>query len=138
MSFRRGWSLTLFIVIGTTLAMVQGACVIEKIEDANEAAARESAVEPGTEVRKVSIFDLRTGDCFNPPSNFARPDYGEHTEVERVEVVPCDGDWGYKVVKLILIETAEESSYPRVDYFDGVWERRMPTRIELYDVSHAR
>ena len=104
-------TLTLLLSIALiSIACDTGDVYDEKIQSSNEA-ARQSQSE--WEFDNIHYLDLRDGDCFNAPDNF---------EIVNVELVPCSGEWMYRVLHSFLVD--KEGHYPGDDYFAEQFHRR--------------
>lgn len=122
------------LVTAVFLVMLLGlACETDeqKIKKANEAASsgQSSSNDPVTE--RISIFDLRTGDCYNDPQ-LSEIQIGETGESGRVELVPCTSDYQFRLVESIIVDGSDGARYPGDAYFTKVWNDRCPLIAELF------
>jgi hypothetical protein len=94
----------------------------ERISGQNSAArtAIAGGNEPGPtreidgDSRRVSVFDLRVGDCLAEDAVYADADEDEFSESETIAIVECDGtDVAGRVSKFHLFE--EDTDYPGED-----------------------
>ena len=69
-----------------------------------------STAEPGPAplVTDINALDVREGDCISSKLR-------EGAEVETVEIVTCSGDWNFRVLNLLEVESG--SQFPGDDYF---------------------
>ena len=110
-------TLLLLVLVGGLLVLIGCTDNREKIRAANQAAAS-SSISSVEETGKISVFDLRDGDCFNA----ARIVGTEVEDLENVELVPCSGDWGYRVLSSFVVSL--DGDYPGDDYFTNEADRR--------------
>lgn len=103
------------------LALLATACETDtqKIKDANEAAGSSAPSSDTGGPEKISIFDLRTGDCYNEPSLGAIGD-DEEVELEEVERVPCSSNYQFKIAASMLADDPADGKYPGVPFFDDM------------------
>ena len=102
-----------------------------KIRDANDAARTNPSSLDDQNPSRKSSFDLRVGDCYND-SALGALDYGETTDIDRVEIVSCSGPHEYEVVELIFIDKPSGAPYPGESYFEDVHEADCPLETAFY------
>ncbi len=114
MIFKSKYSIAvLFLaVLAGLLTLVACTTDEDRIKEANTAAASGGqSGDSGQLTGKISIFDLRDGDCFNAPTVPG----SETVNMEDVELVPCSGDWVYQALSSFVV--ALDGDYPGEDYF---------------------
>ena len=109
-------TLVLFIALGGLLTLVACTADAERIREANTAAASGSGNSDQL-TGKISVFDLRDGDCFNAAEI---PD-SETVDFEQVELVPCSSDWVYRALNSFVVD--RQGQYPGEDYFMAEGDR---------------
>jgi len=91
------------LLISTILLLTILGCSTDKerIRDLNEATGKTQVFDPDTVGGTIDTFDLRDGDCFNSASLAG---LGEEFGIfEEVELVPCSGDWQFRILNSFLI-----------------------------------
>ena len=102
----------------------------EKIEAANQA-ARQNQERTTNDFGRVSIFDLRAGDCYNEPDALAIGD-NETIELEGVDVVPCTQSHDFEVLELLYVDRPDGSAYPGINFFDTMFYEQCPLRSDYF------
>ncbi len=105
------------LVIG---AVFDGGDDAERIREQNEA-VRASQTDTGGATAetdrvgngRLSIFDIRGGDCFSLAGYVA--EVGEAQMVGEVQLVPCSGVWQYILLNAFVV--GADDGYPSQDYF---------------------
>ena len=96
----------------------------ERIDEANAAAGGATQADDRPQEGRVSVFDLREGDCYDlPSSDEVVLDVGD------VELVPCGGA-EYKVLDLVPIR--DSGPWPGRAAIDTLVTARCPRTTELF------
>lgn len=103
----------------------------QKIDDANQAARFSQEQSGPNEPGRISIFDLREGDCYDEPDSLAISDE-EIIEVEFVEVVPCSGPHQFEVQRLLFVDQPGGAPYPGTSFFDDMFYRECPFTADFF------
>ena len=118
-------TLALLIVLPVMACGVSVQQSQQQIDDANEAARSNEPESNEDRPQKISVFDLRTGDCYNEPDLLAT-DEGESLELNRVELVSCDGPHDFEVLQLVFVDHEKGAPYPGEAYFDDLFISECP------------
>lgn len=100
-------------ILGGLLVLAACTTDAERIREANTAVASSSGNSEQF-TGKISIFDVRDGDCFNAPivPETQSIDYFD------VELVACSDDWSHKALNSFLVEL--DGDYPGDRYFENL------------------
>ena len=79
----------------------------QSVREANQAPV-ESTAEPPTPSAEIQAIELQEGDCIDST-------IPEGISIDTVVIVPCSGDWQYRVVT--VFDVPEGDSYPGEDTF---------------------
>jgi len=105
-------ALLFLAVLAGLLTLVACTTDEDRIKEANTAAASSGqSGDSGQLTGKISVFDLRDGDCFNAP----KIPGGESVNMEDVELVSCSDDWIYRALSSFVVTL--DGDYPGQDYF---------------------
>lgn len=102
----------------------------QRIREANEAAAvgsKTSEILTG----KISVFDIRDGDCFDAP-------YLPGTsavDLYDVELVSCSADWAYRSLSSFMVDL--DGDMPEESYWDRVTGTQCPPLTNVFIYPHA-
>jgi hypothetical protein len=96
----------------------------DKIKSQNVAGAAPTVAPFGG---TKSVFDLRVGDCFVDSSLTGAGD--ETVDLEKVSVVPCIGNWTFKVLKLYAVSGS--GAYPGDDFFASEADKNCPLEYDV-------
>ena len=92
-----------------TLSMAACEDDAQFVRQANESAATSTATaEPPTPSAEIQVTELEDGDCVNST-------LPEGISIDTVVIVPCSGDWQYRVLKSFQVADAE--AYPDEGFF---------------------
>ena len=117
----------------TLLALMLTACEddAQSVREANLTPSL-STVEGTPPSAEIHVMELEVGDCVN--STIA-----EGISIDDVVIVPCSGEWQYKVLDTFQVADAEE--YPDEEFFDGQvaenCDRHRQTASHLYPTSES-
>ena len=101
----------------------------QSVRDANQTPA--AATEEGTQLSaEIQATELQDGDCVNST-------IPEGISVDAVVIVPCSGDWQYRVLSSFQLADAE--AYPGQDFIDeqAVENCHPLTTIYLYPLADS-
>ena len=130
---KRRLTLKTLLILAVLVVSASG-CVLndtQKIDDANEAARLSQNLTGPNNPGRISIFDLRQGDCYDEPDSLAISDE-EIIEVEFVEVVPCSGPHQFEVQRLLFVDHPDGSPYPGTTFFDDMFYRECPFTADFF------
>ena len=92
-----------------TLSMAACEDDAQSVRQSDESAAASTATaEPPTPSAEIQITELEDGDCINST-------LPEGISIETVVIVPCSGDWQYRVTNSFQVADAE--AYPDESFF---------------------
>jgi len=112
-------------LLTTLLFLGCGPSSEDLIDSANQNAQNSQSKQK--EFGEINPLALQDGDCFNGPS----VDYSETvTEYFNVNVVPCSGQWMYKVINSFLVD--KDGPYPGEDYFRLQFNTHCDPRATLF------
>ena len=103
----------MLLVALLSITLVMAACEddAQSVRQANESAAASTATaETPTPSADIHVTELKDGDCVNST-------LPEGISIDTVVIVPCSGDWQYRVLKLFQVADAE--AYPGESFFDS-------------------
>jgi hypothetical protein len=123
----KSWPLTNLSKIGIVLFFaLTVSCTTDanRIQDAQEAVDSGVITEQDRETGEISIFDIRDGDCFN--DMLTKDLTGEQeSSVYKVELVPCSGDWDFRV--LDVFTSNQSGEFPS----DAAWRDEADSRCPM-------
>ena len=122
-------SIAMLILAASAVLLTLGACTTDadRISEANTVAARNNSTPaPDTQTGKISVFDLRDGDCFNAAEI---PGF-ETVDFEEVELVPCSSSWVYRALNSFVVD--RDGDYPGEDYFMAEGDSRCNRLASVY------
>ena len=97
-------AMLLVALLSITLSMAACEDDAQSVRQANETAAAPTATaETPTPSAEIQVTELRDGDCVNST-------LPEGIDIDTVVIVPCSGDWQYRVLK--LFQVADTEPYP--------------------------
>ena len=101
---------TLFLLLALPLLLLAGCdSDADTVREANEAPAASTATaETPTPSAEIHATKLEDGDCINSTLL-------EGVDIENVVIVPCSGDWQYRVRNSFQVADAED--YPGIESF---------------------
>ena len=108
------------------MALVACTADAERIREANEAAADSSSVIDQM-TGKISVFDLRDGDCFDAPEI---PGGSGLFDLEDVKLLGCSGDWSFVALNSFVVDRG--GGYPGENYFMAEGNRRCDPLSNIY------
>jgi len=130
MSFGLGRFIVLLAAIGGLAVAAACTTDAQRIREANEAAAvgsKTSEILTG----KISVFDIRGGDCFDAP-----PVPGTTVvDLYDVELVSCSGDWAYKSLNSFVVDL--DGDMPEESYWHRVTDTQCHRLANVFIVPHA-
>ena len=102
-------AMLLVALLSITLSMVACEDDAQSVRQANETAAASTATaETPTPSAEIHATELRNGDCINAT-------LAKGISIDTVVIVPCAGDWQYRVLKSFQVADAE--AYPGESFF---------------------
>ncbi len=102
-------AMLLVALLSITLSMAACEDDAQSVRQANESAAASTATaETPTPSAEIHVTELKDGDCVN----YTLP---EGKSIDTVVIVPCSGDWQYRVLKSFQVADAE--AYPGESFF---------------------
>ena len=102
-------AMLLVALLSITLSMAACEDDAQSVRQANESAAASTATaETPSPSAEIQVTELRDGDCINST-------LPEGIDIDTVVIVPCSGDWQYRVLKLFQVADAEP--YPGESFF---------------------
>ncbi len=92
------------------IALSTAACEDDaaSVREANQTPAAPTATATPTISAEIQVTELEDGDCVNSS-------IPEGISIDTVVIVPCSGDWQYRVLKSFQVADAE--AYPDEDFF---------------------
>ncbi len=134
---KRRFPLSIGAIIGIIVALVIGGSALvnyldrqedaDRIRDANAAAQQSGNSRSQLETGRISVFDVRDGDCFNTNS----PITGSAVQYfEDVTLTPCVGFWDYRV--LSSYASSLTGGYPSDVAFAQEAARRCPRTHDFF------
>ena len=102
-------AMLLVTVLAITLSMAACEDDAQSVRQANESAAASTATaETPSPSAEIQVTELMDGDCVNST-------LPEGISIETVVIVPCSGDWQYRVLK--SFQLADTEPYPDESFF---------------------
>ena len=102
-------AMLLVTLLAITLSMAACGDDAESVRQANESAAASTATaETPSPSAEIQVTELMDGDCVNST-------LPEGISIDTVVIVPCSGDWQYRVLKSFQLADAEP--YPGESFF---------------------
>ena len=128
-------------VLAGLLTLVACSSDTDNVREGNTVAAGEGQSGDSSQLaEKISVFDLKKGDCFNAPTladgeSVSSASAPVNTKIavdfpSQVELVQCSGDWAYEAIKSLVVTHA--GNYPGQDFFVMQGRNICPISAELY------
>ncbi len=123
-------AMLLVALLSITLSMAACEDDAQSVRQANEPAAASTATaETPTPSAEIHATELKDGDCVNS----TLPD---GISIDTVVIVPCSGDWQYRVLKLFQVADAEP--YPGESFFLGQVSENCDRQTDSYLLPSAQ
>ena len=123
-------AMLLVALLSITLSMAACEDDAQSVRQANESAAASTATaETPSPSAEIHATELKDGDCVNS----MLPD---GISIDTVVIVPCSGDWQYRVLKLFQVADAEP--YPGESFFLGQVSENCDRQTDSYPLPSAQ
>ncbi len=119
-----GALLVLFALLAITLSVAACENDAQNVRDANQTpAVSTSTAETPTPSAEIRVTELKDGDCVNST-------IPEGISIDTVVIVPCSGDWQYRVLN--SFQAADAEAYPD----EGVFINQVSENCDLQTVFY--